>query len=614
MVARRSASGNVPSRGRATNRQSSSYSSGGSARYSSRHKDPSIESSRAAASRRPRTSGRTRPSTRRPYRDTFYEDMLTDGIFDLPTKEDELEAEEGYASLNDPYDKAYEEDVSIIEEPYANLNASVYARDRYGNHAASRRGHMEQDPEGDVYQANRAHGAHSRESTQRYSSTYAADRYRQPSRKRGGFSRRNKILVAVAVIVVLIGGGLFAYLNGITNNLQRGIDSNLRNALVQTDMANEPFFVLLLGTDGSLEREASGDFGTYRSDSIMLVRIDPVNKKVALVSLSRDILVDLGEYGEQKINAAYGLGGPALTVKAVSELTGVPISHYAQVDFDGFSDLVDALGGVTVNVPVDIDDDDAGGKLSAGEQVLNGKQALILCRSRYTYADLAAQPDAMRAANQRLVLSAIAHKLLDADIATIAGSVQALSEFVTTDLSLTDIIGIAQIMSGLDSTTDIYTAQAPTTSRYVEGISVDTINTEAWNKMMRRLKEGLTPTEEAQVDELTGTVLATVGTDIDISAGDKHATVTVKNGTEIQGVANQVRNALLSYGFQNVVIGDVNAAYEYPHTLVIYNKDNAAYGAEQLVKIIGQGEVVKNNGDYYMPDSDYLIVIGEDWV
>lgn len=614
MVARRSASGNVPSRGRASNRQSSSYSSSGSARYSSRHKDTSIGHPQATSSRRSRSSGHTHPSTRRPYRDTFYEDMLTDGIFELPTKDGESDVQDEQVRSIGSYDQAYEDDSSVIEEPYANMNARAYSRDHYGAHGGRRRGRTERKSEEDTPQADHSYAVHSRESMHRYSSTYAADKYRQPSRKRGGFSRRNMILVALAVVVVLIGGGIFAYLSGITNNLQRGIDSNLRDALVQTDMANEPFFVLLLGTDGSLEREASGDFGTYRSDSIMLVRIDPVNKKVALVSLSRDILVDLDEYGEQKINAAYGLGGPALTVKAVSELTGVPISHYAQVDFDGFSDLVDALGGVTVNVPVDIDDDDAGGRLSAGEQVLNGQQALILCRSRYTYADLAAQPDAMRAANQRLVLSAIAHKLLDADIATIAGSVQALSEFVTTDLSLTDIIGIAQIMRGLDSTTDIYTAQAPTTSRYVEGISVDTINTEAWNKMMKRLKEGLSPTEEAQVDELTGTVLATIGTDIDISTGDKHATVTVKNGTEIQGVANQVRNALLSYGFQNVVIGDVNSAYEYPHTLVIYDKDNAAYGAEQLVKIIGQGKVVHNNGDYYMPDSDYLIVIGEDWV
>ena len=140
-----------------------------------------------------------------------------------------------------------------------------------------------------------------------------------------------------------------------------------------------------------------------------------MDKKATLVSIHRDTLVDMGEYGQNKLNAAHAIGGAALTVKTVSKLAGVPISHYAEINFDGFKDIVDALGGVEVDVPMEIDDEDAGGHLDAGLQTLSGDQALILCRSRHAY-DEYGDGDSYRAANQRLVLSAIAKKILSADV------------------------------------------------------------------------------------------------------------------------------------------------------------------------------------------------------
>ena len=91
---------------------------------------------------------------------------------------------------------------------------------------------------------------------------------------------------------------------------------------METDLANEPFYILLMGTDGSNDREASAEFAgdQFRSDSIILARIDPVDKKATLVSIHRDTLVDMGEYGQNKLNAAHAIGGAALTVKTVSKL------------------------------------------------------------------------------------------------------------------------------------------------------------------------------------------------------------------------------------------------------------------------------------------------------
>ncbi|CDD78428.1 cell envelope-related function transcriptional attenuator common domain protein [Cryptobacterium sp. CAG:338] len=98
----------------------------------------------------------------------------------------------------------------------------------------------------------------------------------------------------------------------------------------------------------------------------ILARVDPKEKEVTLISIPRDTQVDIPGHGTQKINAAYAFGGASLAVDTVSELAGVPISHYAEIDFDGFKAVVDALGGIEVDVPMEINDDMAGGHVDAG--------------------------------------------------------------------------------------------------------------------------------------------------------------------------------------------------------------------------------------------------------
>ena len=432
--------------------------------------------------------------------------------------------------------------------------------------------------------------------------------------------KRSAVVIAGSIAAVVLIGVIaaFAYMGTISGNLHAGVDQDLREALVHTDMANEPFYVLLLGTDQSALRDELGEMdGVYRSDSMMLARIDPVQKKVALVSIPRDTMIELGEYGTQKINAARAFGGPALAVQAVSDLAGVDIAHYAEINFDGFQAIVDSLGGIEVEVPIEMDDPDAGGYLPAGLQMLDGEKALILCRARASYADVAADPDSMRTANQRMVLSAIAHKLLSSDVVTIANSVSAVSEYVTTDLELNDIIGIAQTMKDLDPASDIYTATMPGTSEYVlasptvdEG-SYEILDEEKWARMIERMDNGLPPSESAIVDEKTGTVLATAGADA-VDTTTKDATVDVKNGTEHTRLGEQVDGLLKAAGFVNTTVGDAAPQYEYPETLVIYDSTAQAYEANLIVSALGQGKAKLNDGTYVY-DTDFMVVIGDDW-
>ena len=411
-----------------------------------------------------------------------------------------------------------------------------------------------------------------------------------------------------ALAVVLIGAGAaFAYVQVLSGNLHAGL-GNVGQYLVKTNMTKEPFYMLLMGTDGSAERDESGDFGdSYRTDSIMLARIDPVGKKVTLVSLHRDTMVDMGEYGVNKLNAAHVFGGPALSVQTVSQLAGVDISHYAEINFDGFHEIVDALGGIEVDVPMTIDDEDAGGHLDAGLQTLNGDQALILCRARHAYDEIG-PGDEYRAANQRLVISAIAKKLLSADAASMASTVQALSKYVTTDLGVTDIIGLAQAMQGLDPSTDIYSAMEPTTSEYIDGVWYEINNTAEWKAMMKRVDSGLPPTDGDVVDKTSGTILATTGDGM--GAVKRGGTVAIRNGNGVSGAGFDATERIQGLGYS---VNTSNADnFDYRETLVVYNDPADKEAAEAIVKALGVGKA-EQNANTYLFEEDFLIVLGADW-
>ena len=428
----------------------------------------------------------------------------------------------------------FESSSNAFSDYYSNDDVETYRRSAYGS--GSRRGSSAQrssyddsaGSNGSMRSSRR--GSHvsptprvsaSRDRAEaRRQSDYAETRRQsdyadaEPAPKRSN-RKRNLIIAAVVVLaVVLVGAGMaFAYINSISSNLHKGVDEDLKNALVETDMANEPFYMLLLGADtGEWRVENQAEVAdTVHSDSMILARIDPVNKKATLISIDRDTMVDMGEYGEQKINAAYAIDGAAGAVKAVSKMAGLDISHYASVDFDGFEAIVDSLGGIEVDVPIAVDDPEAGGSVEAGLQTLNGEQALILCRARHAYDDMDTVGGNIRDGYQRIVISAIAKKALSSDILTIANTVREMSRFVTTDLDVSDIIGLAQIMQGIDPATDIYTAREPTESLYIDETWYELLDEDEWAKMLSRMEQGLSPSDKIEVDEATGVVLSTTG-------------------------------------------------------------------------------------------------------
>lgn len=159
----------------------------------------------------------------------------------------------------------------------------------------------------------------------------------------------------------------------------------------------EAFNVLLLGSD-TREGQGSG-FGSAdvytgaRSDTAMLVHVDADRDAATVLSFPRDLRVDVPDcdgspaYPDARFNVAFEVGGAACTVKVVQQLTGAKVDHVVIVDFKGFRQVVDALGGLTVCLPVPVADDDANVELAAGWQTLSGEQALGLARARKTLGD-----------------------------------------------------------------------------------------------------------------------------------------------------------------------------------------------------------------------------------
>lgn len=453
--------------------------------------------------------------------------------------------------------------------------------------------------------------ADSRASFESRSRRSTQDRYAAQAKQRKRKRLVRNVLVAVVALVLVGAGAAFAYYQVISNNLHRGLGDGLKGVLVDQQYATDPFYVLLIGTDGSAWRdseEAAEYGGVYRSDTMILARVAPKDKTVTLVSLHRDTKVDLGEYGVQKLNAAHAFGGAALTVETVSKLAGVPISHYVEINFDGFEEIVNAVGGIEVDVPIEINDDDAGGHLDAGLQTLNGEQALILCRSRHAY-DEYGPGDEYRSANQRLVISAILNKVLSSDLGTIASTVTSMSKYVTTDYEITELVGLAQTMRGLDTQTNMWSAMQPTTSAYIDNIWYEITDEGAWRTMMQRVDAGLPPTEQDIVDE-TGTILASAGGGSSSADAPRTGTVSIRNGNGQTGLADKAAAAVSALGYTTDT-GNADS-FNYTTTVVVYSKESQAQAAQEIVDALGAGKAVLNQNEYIF-STDFLVVFGSDY-
>ncbi|TWV57170.1 LytR family transcriptional regulator [Streptomyces misionensis] len=226
--------------------------------------------------------------------------------------------------------------------------------------------------------------------------------------------------------------------------------------------------ILVLGSDsrsGAADRElGGGDSEGARSDTAMVVHIDPGRTAATVVSIPRDTLVTRpscplpsgGEtapaYGSM-FNSAFSVGGPVCAVKTVESVTGVRMDHFVEIDFAGFARLVDALGGVDVTTGQDIDDDKSHLHLKAGPHHLDGKQALALARTRHGIGD---GSDLGRIGLQQLLVKALLERISGTDLLTDPAKLYQVADAVTASIttdtgldSLAELTELGRSLKGL---------------------------------------------------------------------------------------------------------------------------------------------------------------------
>lgn len=228
--------------------------------------------------------------------------------------------------------------------------------------------------------------------------------------------------------------------------------------------------ILVLGSDSRTgkanARLGGGHSAGARSDTAMVVHVDAGRTEATVVSIPRDTLVTrpacpTSSGGTTPVaydamfNSAYSVGGPVCAVKTVEAMTDVRMDHYIEIDFSGFADLVDALGGVTVTTDEDIDDDKSHLRLKAGEHHLDGTKALALARTRHGIGD---GSDLGRIGLQQKLVKALLEQIstssLLTDPARLFQVANAVTGSLTTDTgldSLGELTGLGRSLEGLSS-------------------------------------------------------------------------------------------------------------------------------------------------------------------
>lgn len=290
----------------------------------------------------------------------------------------------------------------------------------------------------------------------------------QPKAKRAKRKGRpGLILLVLLAVIILVPLGVVAYYGGTALNAFHGIDRDPDLTPPDYDgrptkiepregTSNAPINFVLMGSDARSE-DYSG-----RSDSLMVAHLSGDRQHLYLISFPRDLWVDIPGRGKGKINWAYSYGGAPLTVQTLESLTGVRMDHTVAIDFEGFIQLTDSLGGVTVYNPWP--SESRGVTFPQGEITISGEEALIYVRERYALPN----GDLDRAHRQRTVVQAIIRKVATRETLTDPGKfndvIRTFADALTVDdqLSTGDVTDMATSLR-MDSSDGIRMMQAPIT-------------------------------------------------------------------------------------------------------------------------------------------------------
>jgi LCP family protein required for cell wall assembly len=474
-----------------------------------------------------------------------------------------------------------------------------------------------------------------RPATQTRPSTQAGQRGRRPgqqparaARQQTPFFRRKRtwlvLLAAIPLIAAVIAGlyvadvlrvSFLAYNqiheDPVTERVRWSVNPEGTPVPVPTEQAaavlpdwgsDEPINIVLLGVD---KREAdTDDLDPPRSDTTIVVHINPATKKVAMMSIPRDLLVFIPGFGEDKMNAAYPLGevnadeipggGPTLVAQTIEANFNIPIHYYATINFEGFVEIVDTVGGVIVDVDSQLSDNLYPTEdlrvtrvyFPTGPQKLDGKNALRYVRTRHGDSDIA------RGTRQLQVLMALREQAIDLDLVARAQElIEEVGDTLRTDLDYTQMAALANLGRQIETDSIIRVnlwSEGALTEHYPEYDGDAYYLLADWPLIHQLQAEpfDISPPSET-TDESTGGT-ATLDPTYDVS-------IVVENATEFDLVAGNATQMLVDAGFTTVWPTDADQVVD---TSVIENYTGDPTTAYAIADVLGlpRSAVVEGTG------------------
>lgn len=371
--------------------------------------------------------------------------------------------------------------------------------------------------------------------------------------------------------------------------------------------------ILLLGID-----ERAGQYGPWRTDTMIVLTLNPESKTAGMLSIPRDLWVTIPGYGENRINTAHYTGdlkkhpggGPALAIKTVQHNLGVPIHYYLRVNFSGFVKAIDTIGGIDIYVEKDIYDptypDNAYGYdplyIPAGSHHIDGELALKYARTRHGGSDF----DRLR--RQQQVIMAVRERVLRLDLLPqllpkLPELLKTVGDAVQTDLQPDEMLSLIQLASQIDDQ-HIRTA-------VIDGSMTEPATTPNGAQVLIPIPDKI----RAVVDEIFSDTAQPVVNEGESEEREKLAAegakIIVHNGSTIGNIAAQTSAFLKERGFQVVEFGNAER-FDYPTTMIV-DFTGKEYTIQCLARLldIPQSNIQKYTGTY--SEVDIRLIIGADF-
>jgi LCP family protein required for cell wall assembly len=427
-------------------------------------------------------------------------------------------------------------------------------------------------------------------------------RTRASTARRVGVVALSTVLVGT-LLLTLVAGALVLYGERSLERIDVDFGEPPEHDGPDIDELTEVLNVVVVGndsreglTDEQLLRLGTEDHGGQLTDTVMLLQLDPRRDKAALLSFPRDLLVTRCDGSRGRINAAYvigeqsGVGGASCLVQTVRDFTGITVHHYVEVNFAGFVDVVDTVGGVTMYLDEPIRDLTAGLDLPSGCVTMDGIDALSFVRARQLDDDFG------RMARQQRFVRELTREITSVgtllNVPRLFSLVDSVGRAVETDrdLSLGEMRRIAFSLRTI-TPESLDTRTVPAVPRRVNGAALVVAKEEEAERLFQAFRDGT-----VFPDELGTEPPAAVGVS-DVPP------VLVLNGAGIPGLAAEVAAALTERGFE---VSDTDNAenFDFVQTQVVYPAQ-LLEEAELLAQALGGVSLVP--GD---PDDELIVVVG----